>query len=305
MLDNHTLDRNQLKKDREGKKCVALVGFATTTRDMAPYDDPNIEIWSLNEGYKALNADGEPFLKRWDRWFQLHSRPNFARSNNPNDPEHFRWLKEASGFPIYMQKHYKDIPSSVRYPIEKYIDAFGRYGTSTFAFMLGLALLEGYERIELYGFEMQMDTEYAKQRPNAEYMIGRAIERVDVYIPPKCGLLKATLYGYQDMSVGYRQQMEMRAKSAEKQHRDELDNLNRMLGAYDVLKKLSDENPDNEELLKFTESHFQKLQSQTAMVNVVYGKMEGVAELTKIYDNWPFEQEQAEEDEVGGSNGAA
>ena len=33
------------------KKRVAIIGMATTSRHLAPYDDDEFEIWGLNESY--------------------------------------------------------------------------------------------------------------------------------------------------------------------------------------------------------------------------------------------------------------
>lgn len=72
------------------KDKVAIVGFAENTRDFTPWEDPDYEIWSLNEGHNPLIF---PFIKRWDRWFQLHPRWDYSRDSNGNDPNHFYWLQ--------------------------------------------------------------------------------------------------------------------------------------------------------------------------------------------------------------------
>lgn len=70
---------------------IALVGFADTTKDLTPWNDPNVEIMGLNEGYSF------PWMKRWDRWMQIHPGWDLARNNNQNDPNHLLWLRNEEG----------------------------------------------------------------------------------------------------------------------------------------------------------------------------------------------------------------
>lgn len=285
-LLRYVYDVKRLRADRVGKKTTILVGFAPTTRELADWDDPNTEIWGLNEAYKS------GFMKRWDRWFQFHSRANFSRLENGNDPDHFLWLKSARDYPIYMQKVWTDIPNSIRYPIENYLDTFGRYAMSSFAFMMGFAILEGFERIELYGFEMATDSEYFYQRANAEYMIGQALGRgIEVYIPPQCGLLKGPLYGYQNMSVGYRQQMEMRKQRLTQAKDQETNRFDMMSGSLSVWEGLTKLDPENQMYQDNLAKQVDAYQRQAALVNKLVGQLEEVNTMLKIYDAYPFEQE--------------
>lgn len=183
-------------------KKVAIVGFAGT-RDMAPFKDPDIEIWSCNNLYK--------FIPKTDRIFQLH-RPDLliADHHGVTGKEHIEYLQTCN-IPIYMQEHYDDIPTSVRYPIEEVTEAFGiprngdegvkdAYFTNTISFMIALALLEGFEEIGIYGVDMAVGTEYAEQRPSCEYYIGIAKGKgVKVIIPAEADLLKTRfMYGYEE-----------------------------------------------------------------------------------------------------------
>lgn len=146
------------------KEKVALVGFSLKTRHMAPFDDPEYEIWGLNEEYNWFpkNVNGvftmESWLKRYDRWFQMHPRDDFMRKNNTNDRNHPLWLLNKSGtcmacsgtklwenylnagikekcpfckdgiytpppgrqnLTIYMQEAHNDIAGSVKFPLDE------------------------------------------------------------------------------------------------------------------------------------------------------------------------------------------
>ena len=149
---------------------IVLVGMAESSRHLAPYDIPGVEIWSLNESYhprhtKGVKKDEEkkPYLRRWDRWFQIHPRWDFLREGNFNHPNHPLWMKAVKGdcfvchgngkagdkvctecagtgeydpavhrrfemdypFPIYTVNQEVDIPGAVAYPLDEIVGSFG------------------------------------------------------------------------------------------------------------------------------------------------------------------------------------
>lgn len=180
---------------------VAIVGFAATSREMAPYNKPGVDIWGLNEAYKY------PWFKseKPGAWFQLHPKWDFMRKNNRNDPKHWEWLQEEHPFPIFMFDRFLDVPASVRYPIEDAISKFGMYLTSSISYMIAAAILYEYQRIEIYGVEMSSDSEYYYQKPGAEYLLGFARGMgIEIGLPENCGLLRGNLYGYEDLRAADR-----------------------------------------------------------------------------------------------------
>jgi hypothetical protein len=151
---------------KRGKDKVALVGFSTRTRSLAPFDDPDFEIWGLNEEYNWFpkKVEGvltmESWLKRYERWFQMHPVNDYMRANNTNDRNHPMWLLNVSGkcmacngtkewenymnagkkekcpfcqdgvyhppearkdLIIYMQEAHPEIPGSVKYPLNEIV----------------------------------------------------------------------------------------------------------------------------------------------------------------------------------------
>lgn len=187
----HIQDRAQaiLLHHNGARRKVALVGYASSSRDLAPYDDPEWEVWGVNQLYR--------FIPRADRWFEIHSNwREEGTSGVVPVAEYEQWLKQCS-IPIYMQDFDPSIPHSVRYPKERYVAAFGDYRTSTIAYMLGLAILEEFETIGLYGIELQVGTEYFHQRMCVEYLIGIAKGRgIRIVLPDNCTLLhQAYPYG--------------------------------------------------------------------------------------------------------------
>jgi hypothetical protein len=170
---------------------VALIGWGKT-KNLAPFNDNNFEIWGLNDLYEVI--------PRWDRWFEIHKRceiDNYlTRTNKKNYIEGLNSLN----CPIYMQDKYKDISCSLPYPLQRMINKYGYYFTSTMAYMLALAIDEGFKEIHLYGIDCETNQEYAEQRACIERLIGYAEGKgIKVYIPNESPLLKHwCLYGYED-----------------------------------------------------------------------------------------------------------
>jgi len=190
---------DELKQARVGKKTVAMVGMASTSRHLAPYDNETIPIWALNES-ATPRFD---YLKRVNRIYQLHPEWDFTRPGNHNYEDYPKWIRERHPFEIMMQEQNGRFPSGVRYPIEDIVARFGPealYFTSSAPYMIAHALLEEYNRIEMYGFEMAANEEYANQKPCAEFWLGVAIGcGCEVYLPPGNPLLgkEMQLYGYE------------------------------------------------------------------------------------------------------------
>jgi hypothetical protein len=294
-------DKEIKVSQRTGKKTAALVGFAPTTRHLAPWDDPDTVIVCLNEAYRIApdTFDKEPFLKRWDIWFQIHSWKNVTRPDNKNDPHHFEWLTRQDK-PIYMQKAWtKYIPSAVCYPLKAASTLGKRYFTSSCAYMTALAILLGFERIEFYGFEMGSGTEYAHQRACQEFWMGLGMGRgLDIWTPDVCRLLKDKLYAYEMMSIGYRQQLELRTAGLKQQLTNATNKFHQMAGALTAYTMLEKDFPDGVpagECGKRAKAQEEQAQKEGQTVNLINGAHEESLQMTKFYDQYPFEDDNGEE----------
>ena len=184
-------------------KKVAIVGCAES-KMLAPFDDPEFEIWGVNNLY--------PHIKRATRWFEIHNINHNGERFFRRGDRQFRgqevdqylshlgeWAKEKN-CPVYMQKHWDIVPTSVEYPVQKMLKEFGTYFTNTISWELALAISEGFEEIHVYGVDMAVDSEYHHQRPSCEYFLGIAMGRgIKVHIPDQADLLKTRfLYGFQE-----------------------------------------------------------------------------------------------------------
>lgn len=179
---------------------IALLGGAKTLA-ATPWDDPTWELWAHSSC--RMKCKRQP-----DILFDLHPPELWKHPKKKFwDPSYYDWLK-VNHIPIYMQDHYPDIPSSLRYPFETMITEFPRgYMTNTSVYMIALALMQGVTHLGMFGCQYQSDTEYGPQRGSMEYWCGLAEGRgVHVLIPPGSDLLNkpSLLYGYQSHPEGVR-----------------------------------------------------------------------------------------------------
>ena len=170
---------------------VAIVGGGPT-RALAPFDDPNWEIWAFSS-------------RRWrppriTRWFELHALTDLRQqlaSRKPGRrtfPEYWRFLRSLT-CPVYMQRRHRAIPNSVRYPLAAVLKRFGKCFTSTASYLIALAIAEGVHAIGLWGVnpkgsdEASGDEDYSRQRAAIEYLLGVARQRgIEVVLPPGVSL---------------------------------------------------------------------------------------------------------------------
>ena len=140
VLDNDQAIVEETAPDGSQRQKIAICGFAASSRNLAPFDDPGWSIWALNQLYRHI--------PRVDRHFDIHK--NFREDNVPGT-DHVGWLTEFDG-PIYMSERIQEIPGSVCYPLARVIERVAGvdYFTSTVAFMVAAAI---------YEFDRQVDAE--------------------------------------------------------------------------------------------------------------------------------------------------
>jgi hypothetical protein len=168
-------------------KKVCLLGTSPTL-PQAPMDDDTIEKWALNNMYHICPVE------KISRWFQIHNEESVRDAPD--------WDKYKNiTVPIYMQDHYPEIPTSVKFPLDEMVKLFGyKLFRSTLDFMMTMAIAEAYDVIYIYGVDMANNTEYAYQRPSLLFWIGQALGRgIKIIMPDDCDLLKNYfVYGYDD-----------------------------------------------------------------------------------------------------------
>lgn len=182
---------------------VALVGTAPSSRMLAPYGDPSWKIWACSPG--NMNA-----LPRVDVWFELHSNLLWPEYESYGKP-YIEWLKQQK-FPIFMQELWPKtdgsmqpltsvVPNATAYPVNEMVHEFGdEFFTSSFSWMMALAISQGATEIALYGIDMASRDEYILQRPGFYYFKREALKRgIRVSAPHESDIMQSpALYAFVD-----------------------------------------------------------------------------------------------------------
>ena len=214
----------------EVRRAVAVVGTAPNSRKLANDLPDDVEIWALNDCYT--------FLKRWDRWFEIHNRAVWEADGE----EHVEFLKTCS-VPVYMLTEYPDIPNSVAYPYEEVKEKLSGYLASTVDYMLALAIAEDVDELHVIGVNMATETEFTHQRPSCEYWLGMAQGRgIIVHLPENSPMLRSSLGLYGPKKRGFldHKMLRTRADRLELQRMQLEANLQAVHGAQQQMKILLD-----------------------------------------------------------------
>lgn len=158
------------------------------------------DIWVFNE---ALSTE---WATRADAVFQMHEEAIWRNPQNRNDPHHFEWLTTQTETPVYMQATYSEVPLSEPYPLTEVVSDLlpnltkngnpVKYFASSIDYAIALAIHKGYKRIEIYGVELETQTEYTYQRTGFGLWVGVAAGRgitVDLHV----SIFDFPLYGYE------------------------------------------------------------------------------------------------------------
>jgi len=175
------------------KKTAVILGMHQATFGEFDQTRTDCDVFVFNEMVSRGTVAHADYV------YQLHKPVVWRSSQNRNDGNHYDWLKNNTEAVIFMQDEYPDVPMSRRFPLDAIIAAFPgaeRYFTTTVGYALAYAIYAGYKRIEVYGVEMETNTEYAHQRPCVAYWCGVAYGRgieVDFHSHT---FFQSPLYGY-------------------------------------------------------------------------------------------------------------
>lgn len=177
------------------KRKIAVLGSAISSITLAPFRDPEWEMWGCSPANKML--------PRVDVWFELH---NVELKKREGLTEWMEWLSKQ---PItYMQRGPSpEFPNARAYPLQEMINKYGPYlWTSQIAYMLAAAIEQEPGTIGIYGVDMAANSEYNQQRLACQIFIQIARKKgIDVIVPPESDLLEPPpLYGFCESSRHYR-----------------------------------------------------------------------------------------------------
>lgn len=192
-------------------KTVRILGMANNLGATPPSNGE--ETWCSNY-HKGYNLKLPRVLanNEWTRWFNLHSR----KWQQYKYPHGYTWFTKNDGKrPIYFQKVDPNVPGCVAFPKEEirkfFGDPVGTYFTFSGAWLIALAIMEGFKRIELWGFELRdskPNEAYTFERPCFFFWVQEARQRgIEVVYQPEIAALPfepgdpatyaGTLYGFE------------------------------------------------------------------------------------------------------------
>lgn len=161
-------------------KKLAIVGGSPATQHLAPYDDPTFDIWV--HGNQLDRHKG----RRITRVFEIHD------DLSEHQEGYAAWLAEQR-IPLIVGRKFPFKGEGITtYPYDLANALMGQHLTSTPAYMMALAILEGYQHISIFGVDMAVDDhEYFYQRPCMYAWIAYAKAKgIEIYIPKESGLFK-------------------------------------------------------------------------------------------------------------------
>lgn len=182
-------------------KTLCIVGAHPKTLVNFDPKRTDCDVWVFNEAVSG----GLEWAKCSTAVFQMHERAIWSNPNNRNDKGHYAWLKSQTEIPVYMQDKFEEVPGSERYPLEEIVERFKiRYFTSSVSYALALAAYLGiYNRVEIYGVEMETNTEYQYQRDGVTLWIG-VLLGLGIDVDARLGIFDQPLYGYEgEVSIPY------------------------------------------------------------------------------------------------------
>lgn len=251
-------------------KTVAIVGSHPLTRDAAPWNDLSKDLWVFNAG--AIFD----WCKRATAVFEIHPAGEYTNPMSDRSEYWNEFLQKQTVADVWMQEVDPRVPKSRKYPLDeitkKYLHNFkrgldiNRYFTSSPCYSIALAILQGYQRIELYGIEMETNSEYIYQRDGVGLWIGIALGcGVQVVIPEHTSMFSAPLYGYDDDHTKLtREDMEDNAMAVER-------------ALADVVKRLEEKKAKLDYVITTIETMKQegKPQEEIAKLGNDYGRLTG------------------------------
>lgn len=239
-----------LRHTQPKRKKVCIVGFAENSRHLAFYDDPDCEIWGVNQLYR--------FIPRADRWFQIHT--DWADETKWAPGANLREWLVASPIPVYMTCDEPLIPNALQFPRAWVKDELQihEYFTSSIAMMLGLAIAEGFEEIGLYGIDLIVGREYHFEKACAEFFLGIAHARnIKYHLPSNSALLwQSHTYGFeQEPDYGFygMSKLKTRAQALSEIVAPMKEHVMKMMGRIEeaeLIKKNMQDGPSLEQMTK-------------------------------------------------------
>ena len=160
---------------------------------LAPFADPSWKIWVCSPGNMGC-------LPRVDVWFEIHMNLLWEEHKSYGIP-YIEWLNKQT-FPIYMQDQ-SLVSKALVFPKDHLVEKFGNFFfTSSFAWMMAMAIDQGAKEIALFGIDMASRNEYILQRPGFGFFKHVAEQQgIKVWAPNESDIMQPPgLYGFSEVT---------------------------------------------------------------------------------------------------------
>lgn len=167
---------------------IAVCGSAPSSRMLAPFNNPEFEIWACS----PQNYD----FPRVDAWFELHDL------SRKFVPENYLYTSLLQRHPrVYVAKADTRLPNAIIFNPQPLLDKYGDdFFTSSLAWMLAFAIEQKPEEISIFGVDLSATDEYDYQRPGFKFFMREAKNAgIRLSIPVQSDLHEPLpLYGFQE-----------------------------------------------------------------------------------------------------------
>ena len=217
-------------------KTVRLIALGPSCAEAAWKAPEGVDTWGIQYTWRNFKLD-RAFVMDDEEWIK-------AKNSSFSVPiDMAKEMREAK-VPIYVAKKWLDVPNSVEYPINEVLEYFKpiKYFMNSMAYMLALAIMEGYERIETYGIdfryfgdlgdELKYPTNWLDETHCGAFWAGVAIGKgIEVVTTKRSSLMKPVfpddpnLYGYEVSPTIQRQRQNILDKRKKVETKQEPDTL--------------------------------------------------------------------------------
>ena len=244
------MDYLDLKEEYSKVRSVAIVGLSKSSLFRVK-DTPAEKIWTVNHTPLLVINEPEDYpLPRVDLLGEIHKEEvirDGAATDNKNEI-YWKWLKEPLPFPILMQKEYIGrIPSAIEYPLKDVQDDLLKgllsqddepqedIFTSSFDYLMALAIHFGVPEIYTYGYAFGSHTDYKYQRNGGYTWMGIAMGRgIKIIVPKEDKLFAQKLYGFDTWVRVGADLLRKDLKDLEKYHADYKQQVNELVTAGEL-----------------------------------------------------------------------
>lgn len=225
---------------------IALVGSAPASCRLAPYGDPEWQIYGCSPGLYGI-------APRVTEWFETHL---WEPGQTWFSPEYCQWLAglPKRGVKLWMGAPDPQSPGYGAAPLEgaevppwkEWLEEFDPnrfFCSSSLFWMMARAIKAGASTIGFWGVDMAAGEEYEMQRAGIHHLTYIARSRgIEVGIPPESDLFTPRFaYGFDEWTHSFRKlrmrrlEMEQRMRDAESQARAMQDGAHFLRGALENL----------------------------------------------------------------------